>query len=270
MNIVSQEEYARYVNEINRLRNEVHLFNSEEISEAALDDLKHKITLFETQNPDKILPNSPNYTISGGVAEGFTKYIHKRRMLSLNDVFSLTELEEWQERWQNYATKNIFDESLSQSLNNDLDNNLADSLDTNEDKNKDNQIYICEPKIDGLAVSLHYFEGKLIKGVTRGDGFEGEDVTQNILQITSIPKQILDQRNLEVRGEIFITKKDFENLNKSIENSLQAGKMNKYGKEAIFSNPRNAAAGTLRQLDSRIVAQRKLSFIAYNVFIEEE
>jgi len=295
---MTYEEYLDTVREVNRLRNEVHLFNTEEISESALDDLKHKITLFEEKNPQLISPNSPNYTIAGGIAEGFKKFKHTRRMLSLNDIFSLIELEEWEKRWQNFLAKNNpvvdtiqptdgnnTDTNISKNQDDDLfsisDNNQpSKKIESNDlglfgeeneqaenPKNQDRQEYICEPKIDGLAISLHYNNGNLVAAATRGNGWEGEDVTENIRQIKSIPQHIQDSRQLEVRGEVFLTNEDFDNLNKSITQGHQLGKMGKVGEEAVFANPRNAAAGTLRQLDSRIVAQRNLSFIAYNVYV---
>lgn len=250
--MIDYQEYLRLIPEINRLRNEVHLFSEEEISESALDDLKHKITIFETQNPDKISPNSPNYTIAGGVAEGFSKYTHARRMLSITDVFSLEELTDWQNKWLNYLEK----EDISYF------NQIKDAIETNP------QNYICEPKLDGLAMSLNYENGELVAASTRGDGYVGELVTDNVLQIQNIPKSIPDNRKIEIRGEIFLTKSDFQNLNQAIMAGDKVGKMGKTGPEAVFSNPRNAASGTIRQLDSRIVAERNLSFVAYGIFID--
>ena len=239
--MLSKNEYQKMVKQVNRLRNEVNLFSVEEISEAALDDLKHKITEFETAFPDQILPDSPNYTIAGGVAEGFQKYTHKRRMLSLNDVFDYEELTDWEQRFLDYGDKNGVENG--------------------------SPTYICEPKIDGLAISLIYIDGKLTHAVTRGDGYVGELVTSNVMQIQSIPKSIEYSGELEVRGEVFLTKSDFLLLNYEIENGQKVGKMNKTGAEAKFANPRNAASGTLRQLDSSVVAGRRLSFIAYNAIM---
>ena len=238
-------EYQALVKEVNRLRNEVHLFNVEEISEAALDDLKHKITIFETQNPELVDPNSPNYFVSGGVAKGFEKSTHERRMLSLNDIFEQQELVDWEIKWQDYADKNGI-------------------------KYGTQHTYICEPKIDGLALSLIYENGSLLRAVTRGDGFVGEVVTDNVRQIRSIPQNIKDNRKMEVRGEVFMTKSDFKVLNQAVLDGKQIGKMSKTGVDGQFANPRNVASGTIRQLDSRIVAGRNLSFIAYNVYIFEE
>lgn len=270
--MLSYDEYLQMVQEVNRLRNEVHLFNVEEISEAALDDLKHKITEFELANPDQISPNSPNYVVSGGVAKGFLKYTHNRRMLSLNDIFSYQELEDWEERWEKLITPeklahnpekiDIFGEADYLPDDQKTEPIITDSGQTAK--------YICEPKIDGLAISLHYEDGVLKVAATRGDGFVGENVTENIKQVRNIPKQISDSRKLEVRGEIFMTKKDFEELNNDILAGRKVGKMGKTGSEGLFANPRNVASGTIRQLDSRIVAERNLSFVAYNIYIEDE
>lgn len=247
MSDLSYEEYLQMVVEVNRLRNEVHLFNIEEISENALDDLKHKITEFEKKYPDKISSNSPNYTISGGVAKGFTKFAHARRMLSLTDIFDSKELQDWEDRWVKLVDVNEFKKY---------------SLEKNTAK------YICEPKLDGLAISLHYENGHLTAAATRGDGWVGELVTENVKQIRNIPKNISEVRKIEVRGEVFLTKKDFESLNQEILLGRKVGKMGKTGQEGLFANPRNAASGTLRQLDSRIVGERNLSFVAYSVFVE--
>ncbi len=241
---MTHSEYLNLIKKVNQYRNQIHLFDVEEISENALDDLKHKITLYELDNPTKINLNSPNYMIAGGVLEGFNKINHTRRMLSLNDIFTFEELSDWESRYKDYALKNLGKEILNDDIQ-----------------------YICEPKLDGLALSLIYKNGLLLRAVTRGDGYTGEDVTENAKQINSIPKEISDKRELEVRGEVFITKKDFEKLNNDITQGIKLGKMSKTGFEATFANPRNVASGTLRQLDSRVVAERNLSFVAYNLWI---
>ncbi len=241
-NIMTHQEYLLLVQEVNRLRNEIHMFDNESISEAALDDLKHKITQYEEANPQKISKDSPNYTIAGGVLEKFEKFKHARRMLSLNDIFDLEELQDWQQRYQDYADK----EGVV------LDQNKT--------------TYICEPKIDGLAMSITYNNGELESAATRGDGWNGELVTENIKQIRAIPNTISYKGKLEVRGEVFLTKKDFDDLNQAITAGEKPGKLGKTGEEHTFANPRNAASGTLRQLDSSIVAGRNLSFIAYGAY----
>jgi DNA ligase (NAD+) len=235
---MTHNEYLTLIEEVNRFRNQINLFNEDEISESALDDLKHKVTLFEQANPSLISPNSPNFTISGGVAEGFEKVAHYNRMLSLTDVFDLEELLDWEKKFRNYATK----EEIP----------LPEELD-----------YYAEPKIDGLALSIIYENGTILQAATRGDGLVGENVTKNILQIASIPKLIPETRKLEVRGEVFLSKSDFKQLNLDILNGIKKGKAGGYGELAQFANPRNAASGTLRQLDSNVVAERNLSFIAY-------
>ncbi len=244
---MTKEEYEKLVAEVNRLRNSLHLFNEELVSESALDDLKRKLTAFEQEHPDLISPNSPNYTIAGGVAEKFEKFAHKRRMLSLNDIFTLEELKAWENRWQDFYAKQY-------GIN-------STRLITR---------YVIEPKVDGLAISLHYEGGVLQRALTRGDGWVGELVTENVKQVANVPKQIPDLRKIEVRGEIFITKANFIELNKQILEGKQVGRLGKSGPEGVFANPRNAASGTIRQLDSSIVAQRNLSFIAYGVWIEED
>jgi DNA ligase (NAD+) len=237
---MTHQEYIVTVKEVNRLRNQIHIFNNDEISEQALDDLKHQITIFENNNPALIDKNSPNYVVAGGVLEGFKKATHRNRMLSLTDIFNFKELQEWEKRISNLEPEFKIASELT-----------GDNL------------YILEPKIDGLALSLTYRDGVLLQAITRGDGYEGEDVTQNALMINGIPKTLSDKRNLEVRGEVFLTKSDFVDLNDQITKGLKVGKMGKTGANAVFANPRNAASGTLRQLDSEIVKQRNLSFIAY-------
>jgi DNA ligase (NAD+) len=235
---MNKTQYIQLIDEVNRMRNSVNLFNQDIISEEALDNLKHQITLYETANPDDISPNSPNYTISGGVSDGFEKVSHYSRMLSLNDVFNKQELEEWETRYINYANKEDID--------------IPDNIQ-----------YYVEPKIDGLALSIIYDKGQLVRAATRGDGSIGENVNQNVLQISNIPKTIPELSKVEVRGEVFIAKTDFEKLNIDITNGIKIGKMGNTGPDATFANPRNAASGTLRQLNSNIVRERNLSFIAY-------
>ena len=236
-------EYHRLVREVNRLRTGVHLFGVEEISEAALDELKHQITRFETTHPEHLSPNSPNYTVAGGVAAGFTKHRHRRRMYSLGDIFDEAELAQWVARFVNVAKKQ------GSALPTPLE-------------------YILEPKLDGLALALTYEAGELVLAATRGDGFEGENVTENVRQIQAIPRQIPEPGRVEVRGEVFLTRADFEALNAAIVRGEKVGRMGKIGPGATFANPRNAASGTLRQLDSSVVQERNLSFVAYGAYRE--
>jgi DNA ligase (NAD+) len=214
-------------------------------------------------------------------------------MLSLTDIFELEELEDWQERWEKLVDKDSQTIEQANSVKGAVDlfemEANTDQVEIKYDLEKKDEhlkitgikeeesdtqnisnaaMYICEPKIDGLAMSLHYENGALVAAATRGDGWIGELVTDNIRQVRNIPKNIADNRKIEVRGEVFMTKQDFENLNKDILAGKKVGKMGKIGEEGMFANPRNVASGTIRQLDSRIVGERNLSFIAYNVYVD--
>ena len=129
--MLSDQEYLKLVPVVNQYRNSLHIDNNQAISESALDDLKHKVTQYEAANPTKISLNSPNYTIAGGISKGFQKYQHKHRMLSLNDIFDYQELLDWNERNSNYSSKNTESKKII---------------------NPNTTEFICEPKIDGLAI----------------------------------------------------------------------------------------------------------------------
>ncbi len=206
-----------------------HVLDKQEISEAALDSLKHELFRLEQDNPEFITPDSPTQRVSGQALDKFEKVTHQTRMVSLNDVFSFAEIEEWEKR-----NRKLLSES--------------EKLD-----------YYVELKMDGLALSLIYKNGELYKGVTRGDGIVGEDVTHNIRTIEAIPLKLQIDNNIpdevEIRGEIYMLKSVFESLNKEQEKNHQPK----------FANPRNAAAGSIRQLDSSVAAKRKLSFLAYDL-----
>lgn len=211
--------------EINHQRYLVHVLNQEDLSEAALDSLKHELSQLEQDYPALITPDSPTQRVAGKPAEGFTKVQHQERMLSLNDVFSFDELEGWQERIGKLA---------------DIHGG-----------------YFCELKLDGFAVSLIYQDGLLVQAATRGDGSVGEDVTLNARTIEGIPLKLKETYpgRFEVRGEVYISRKDFEKLNIAQE---KAGL-------PLFANPRNLAAGSMRQLDPKLTAARHLSFFAYGI-----
>lgn len=210
--------------EIDYHRYQYHVLDTQEISDAALDSLKHELATLEEAFPDLITASSPTQRVAGKPLDKFQKIQHMHRMLSLQDVFNKNELEEWEARIQ----KMLPDEKLE---------------------------YYCELKIDGLALSLIYENGILQTAATRGDGFVGEDVTQNIKTIQSIPLEIPYTNRLEVRGEVYMTKKSFEKVNKQRE---------KDG-ESLYANPRNLAAGSIRQLDPQVTASRELSFFAYDI-----
>jgi DNA ligase (NAD+) len=230
--------------EIQRLRYQVHVQNIEEISEAALDSLKHELSMLEAQYPDLITPDSPSQRVAGAPSQGFEKRQHAERMLSLNDVFSHDELGAWEQRMSS----------------------LVDHVGG----------YYAELKLDGFALSLVYESGKLVAAVTRGDGTTGDDVTANIKVIEAIPLVLREHHTddsvlaaaqaralngrFEVRGEVYITAADFADLNAS---QAAAGL-------PLFANPRNTAAGSMRLLDPAAVAARKLRFFAYAVASADE
>lgn len=216
----AKERIAKLKTVIEHHRYLYHVLDKEEISEAALDSLKHELAQLEQAYPQFITPDSPTQRVAGKPLPGFKKVTHAVRMLSLNDVFSFGEMKEWHARVQR--------------------------LDVNVKR------YYAEIKMDGLAVSLIYRNGILVEGSTRGDGRVGEDVTENLKTIESIPLRLRGKYpdTLEVRGEVYMTKANFDELNKR-----------EHGK---YANPRNVSAGSIRQLDPNITASRKLSFMAYD------
>jgi len=209
-----------------------HVFDQSIMSEEAADSLKHELSLLETEYPDLITSDSPTQRVAGQPLPGFTSVAHSERMLSLNDVFNNQEVEDWQNRI-----------------------NKLQSAPTSE--------YFVDIKMDGLACALVYNDGHLTQGITRGDGFVGEDVTANIRTIESIPLSLRESKDFayllsgrtEIRGEIVMYREDFKALN---------GERKKKGLPE-FANPRNTAAGTIRQLDPALVASRKLHFRSYDL-----
>jgi len=215
--------------EINHHRYLYHVLDREEISDAALDSLKHELAELEGQFPRLVTKDSPTQRVGGVPLEKFEKAPHATRMMSLNDVFSFEEMQEWEVRIVKLLGKK--------------------------------PEYYAELKIDGLALSMRYEDGELVRAATRGDGRVGENVTENAKTIEAIPLTIGEYtkkyprapRVIEVRGEVYMPKKNFDALNRE---------QKKQGKEP-FANPRNAAAGAVRQLDPRVTASRRLSFLAY-------
>lgn len=208
---------------IDDYRYHYHVLDESIMSEAAADSLKHELSELEKQYPELITPDSPTQRVAGRPLDKFEKIKHKERMISLSDVFSVDELREW----DNSNTK------------------IVGPV----------QGYFTDIKMDGLACALHYEGGVLEKAVTRGDGMVGENVTMNVRTIENVPLKIDASGHVEVRGEIVIFKRDFEELNQ---------KQQKRG-EKPFANPRNLAAGSIRQLDPRIAASRRLRFMAYDL-----
>ena len=213
---------------INDYRYHYHVLDESIMSEAAADSLKHELSQLEEQYPEFITPDSPTQRVAGKPLDKFQKVTHASRMISLADVFSESEIRDWVAR--NYKLV----------------------------PNGTEFTFFTDIKMDGLAMSLHYENGIFKQAVTRGDGLVGEDVTMNVKTIQNIPLKLnLDNppEYLEVRGEVIIFKQDFEKLNQ-----MQA-KLD----EKPFANPRNLAAGTIRQLDPRIAASRPLRFMAYDL-----
>ncbi|HHC6536715.1 TPA: NAD-dependent DNA ligase LigA [Vibrio parahaemolyticus] len=199
-----------------------------EIPDAEYDRLMRELLEIEAQHPDLVTVDSPSQRVGGKPLSEFSQVTHEVPMLSLDNAFDDSELDSFHKR----AQDRIGGESIKQ--------------------------YCCEPKLDGLAVSLLYENGILVQAATRGDGTTGENITENVRTINAIPLKLRGDdwpARLEVRGEVFMPKAGFEKLN---ELARQKG-------EKVFVNPRNAAAGSLRQLDSRITASRPLSFYAYSV-----
>lgn len=239
--------------EIDYHRREYHVFDRETISPAALDSLKNELFSLENEYPEFISADSPTQRVGGEVLDKFKKVEHSRPMISLYDAFSEDDMRDWVKRNENYLPSLL---------------------------NKKNSYY-CELKLDGLAANLRYEKGLFIQGATRGNGKVGEDITLNLRTIESLPLnlhrpeekelkaigfsaadislfyELLDESTIEVRGEIIMLKETFKELNLKY---AQAGK-------PLLANTRNGAAGSLRQLDPKIAAERKLHFFAYDIIL---
>jgi len=205
------------------------------MEDAVYDKLYRELSDLETQYPELITPESPTQRVGERPASQFSSVRHNIPLYSLENAFNIEEFSKWQERWQRYAA------SLGKERQGGFE-------------------YVCELKIDGNALALTYENGVLVRGVTRGDGITGEEITQNVRTIRSIPLQLQVEKPpavVEVRGEAFLPLEVFEQINQERE---EAG-------EPLFANPRNAAAGTLRQLDPRIVDRRRLDFFPYTLHI---
>ncbi|MFA4936780.1 MAG: NAD-dependent DNA ligase LigA [Patescibacteria group bacterium] len=218
--------------EINHHRYLYHVLDQQEISDAALDSLKHELYKLEQAYPDLITADSPTQRVAGEPLAEFKKVRHSRSVISIEDAFSLEEIKDWQDRNEKLLEQKITG-------------------------------YYGELKMDGLAIVLTYEQGLLVRGATRGNGLVGEEVTSNLRTIESIPlrlekiKQHLPSR-LEVRGEMVIYKKELERINR-----LQQGRG-----LPEFANPRNLAAGSIRQLDSKIASERAMIFYAFEILTD--
>ena len=226
MNKVEAEKRILKLREIiNDYRYHYHVLDESIMSEAAADSLKHELSELENEYPELITPDSPTQRVAGKPLDKFTKVTHEKRMISLADVFSREEVLDWIERNKKLIPGGEIKE------------------------------FFTDIKMDGLACALKYRDGIFVQAVTRGDGLVGEDVTLNVKTIQNIPLKIDEMGEVEVRGEIVIFKKDFERLNE----------IQRKNGEAEFANPRNLAAGSIRQLDPKIAASRPLKFIAYDL-----
>jgi len=243
-----KKRIAKLKKEIDHHRYLYHVLDKIEISDAALDSLKNELFRLEMENPEFITPDSPTQRVGGKPLDKFIKVNHSKPMMSLFDSFSQEDMKDWQDRIAKLAP----DKTMG---------------------------YYCELKLDGLAVTLKYKNGVFREGATRGDGKTGEDVTQNLKTIESIPlrlrepgenelkkigldagqiklvKTALEKGEIEVRGETVMTRRVFNELNKKY----------KKGGKPMLANPRNGAAGSIRQLDPKLSAGRKLSFYVYSL-----
>jgi DNA ligase (NAD+) len=247
----TKKRIAKLKQEIEKYRYAYHVLDKSLISDAALDSLKNELQKLESEHPELITPDSPTQRVAGQPLEQFNKVRHSSSMTSLFDAFSPEDMRGWEKRLRKLETGNR-------------------KLD-----------YYCELKMDGLAVSLVYEKGRFILGATRGDGETGEEVTQNLKTIEAIPLvlrrpekrelekiglseqaikkfyQALEQGKIEARGEAIMTNEVFRELNK---------KYKKQGKPSL-ANPRNAAAGSIRQLDAKLAAERKLDCYVYSLIV---
>ena len=221
---------------INDYRYHYHVLDESIMSEEAADSLKHELSQLEEQYPELVTPDSPTQRVAGVALDKFKKIAHKTPMISLTDVFSRDEIESWIRRIEKIA-----------------------SVEKHE--------FLCDIKMDGLACALIYEDGVLSQAVTRGDSRVGEDVTANVRTIENVPLSLRKNQKYshmlrgrtEIRGEIVMYKDDFAKLNES----------RKKADQPLFKNPRNLAAGTIRQLDAKLVAARPLHFVGYDVLRDE-
>lgn len=229
--MISPEKRVEQLREVVRYHDRrYYVEDMPEISDEAYDALVRELHTLEEKHPELDDPNSPTHRVGGEPAKGFSKVKHDVPQWSFDNIFDEEGLEEWDARMRRMATKEAGVEAGAVA-------------------------YIAELKIDGLKIVLTYKEGEFVRGVTRGDGIVGEDVTENVRTIRSVPLVLPKPLSCTVVGEIWMGKSAFEALNDEREDKG----------EILFANPRNAAAGTIRQLDSRIVAARKLDIFVYDI-----
>ena len=225
MDVLKRIDYLK--NEINKSNYEYYVNENPYLTDFEYDKFFAELKELEEKYPMFKTPDSPTQRV-GSVSEKFFPHKHKYRLYSLDNSYNADDLEKWYER-------------VCKEYDRELE-------------------LVCELKIDGLAIALTYENGVFVRGVTRGDGVTGEDITQNLKTIKAIPLKLFEPKNLEVRGEIYMPKSSFEKLNAQ---ALETG-------EKVFANPRNAASGSLRQLDSTITAKRDLSMFTYTAIFEDD
>ena len=219
-----RREMAKLAEEIRDHQYRYYVLDKPIVSDAEFDSLWKKLVSLENKNPELRDPHSPTLDVGGGFATHFEQFDHLEKMMSLDNAFGEEELEAWFDRVAKESTQNS---------------------------------WLCEVKVDGLAINLLYEKGKLVRALTRGNGTTGEDVTLNVKTISGVPHELKGDfpPTVEVRGEVFFPLKKFNELNESLEES---------GKN-VFANPRNAAAGSLRQKDPRITASRPLAMVVHGI-----
>ena len=222
-----KERMLEIIEQLEKANYEYYTLDKPTISDFEYDKLMHELILIEENNPELKLESSPTQRVGGKVLDKFNKVYHEKPMMSLSNAFNEADLR-------------------------DFDNKIK--------KEVKEVTYVCELKIDGLSVSLKYENGILKRGATRGNGVVGEDITENVKTIKSIPLKLKENRSFEIRGEIYMPKKAFLKLN---EERLEAN-------EEPFANPRNAAAGSVRQLDSRVASKRGLDAFLYTLVDDNE
>ncbi|GIT99157.1 NAD-dependent DNA ligase LigA [Sulfurovum sp. TSL1] len=219
---MTNEQYQKKIQLLKKWAHAYYVEDNPVATDEEYDSLYHEVLEYERENPADVAEDSPTKRVGGVVRDEFSKAKHIKRMWSMEDVFDRSEVVEWLERVE---------------------------------KNVGACEYFCEPKFDGASMNLLYEGGKLVRAITRGDGVIGEEVTDNVRTIRSVPLTIDYDGRIEIRGEVVIRKSDFEKINAE---RLEEG-------ETLFANPRNAAAGSLRQLDSSITAKRRLVFYPWGL-----
>lgn len=253
----ARERIEKLKHEIDRYRYDYHVLDRSDIPDSALDSLKKELFDLETEWPEFVTPDSPTQRVAGVPLKKFAKVRHTERMTSLNDAFSEEDVRAWLGRLDDFLGRPV-------------------SKSAPRKRGPGSMPFYCELKIDGLAIELEYEKGVFVRGSTRGDGMIGEDVTQNLRTVQAIPLRLNDEATaaaylkkhgldpkeydlaparLVVRGEVFLTKKEFEKINREIEK--EGGKP--------YANPRNVAAGSIRQLNPDITARRRLDTFQYDI-----